>query len=96
LRECRGLRKAAAHKEQNDAPGASAIGKAVSRLESRLSLKLLQRTTRSIALTGEGETLYIQSSRVLKGLNEAEATISRARTTPRGRLKISVPTVIGR
>lgn len=75
---------------------ASAIGKAVSRLETRLSVKLLQRTTRSIALTGEGETLYAQSSRVLDGLREAEATISRGHSTPSGRLKVSVPTVIGR
>jgi DNA-binding transcriptional LysR family regulator len=75
---------------------ASAIGKAVGRLEARLSVKLLQRTTRSIALTGEGETLYIQSSRVLDGLREAEATISRGHSTPSGRLKVSVPTGIGR
>ncbi len=75
---------------------ASAIGKAVSRLEGRLGVKLLQRTTRSLALTAEGETLYVQAARVLEGLREAEATISRAQTIPQGRLKISMPTVIGR
>lgn len=75
---------------------ASAVGKSVARLESRLSVKLLQRTTRSIALTGEGEMLHAQSSRILEELRDLEAAISRGRTTPRGRLKVSVPTVVGR
>jgi DNA-binding transcriptional LysR family regulator len=75
---------------------ASAAGKAVSRLEARLAVKLLQRTTRSIALTGEGEMLYALSSKVLDDFREAEVAISCARTNPRGRLKVSLPTVIGR
>lgn len=75
---------------------ASAIGKAVERLEARLGLRLLNRTTRSLALTGEGEVLYRYVARILKDLQDAEQELYLVRKTPRGRLKISVPTVIGR
>ena len=75
---------------------ASAVGKAVERLEQRLGLRLLNRTTRSLALTGEGEILYQYVVRILKDLQEAERELQLAQKTPRGRLKISVPTVLGR
>jgi DNA-binding transcriptional LysR family regulator len=75
---------------------ASAVGKAVGRLEARLGVKLLQRTTRSIALTAEGELLYTRSARILDDMREAEDAINQTRAAPRGRLKVSVPAVIGR
>lgn len=75
---------------------ASALGKAVERLEQRLDARLLNRTTRSLALTGEGEVLYRYAARILKDLQEAEQELYLVQKTPRGRLKISVPTVIGR
>ncbi|WP_305558116.1 LysR family transcriptional regulator [Thalassospira sp.] len=75
---------------------ASAVGKAVDRLEQRLGVKLLTRTTRSLTLTGEGEILYRYASRILSDLQEAELELFRAQNTPQGRLKISVPTVMGR
>lgn len=75
---------------------ASAVGKAVERLEGRLGLRLLNRTTRSLALTGEGEVLYSYVARILKDLKDAEQELYLVQKTPRGRLKISVPTVMGR
>ncbi|WP_217632290.1 LysR family transcriptional regulator [Rubrimonas cliftonensis] len=75
---------------------ASAVGKAVERLELRLGLRLLNRTTRSLALTGEGEVLHRHVARILKDLQEAENELHLVKNTPRGRLKISVPTVMGR
>ncbi|MCK2165949.1 LysR family transcriptional regulator [Thalassospira xiamenensis] len=75
---------------------ASAVGKAVDRLEQRLGVKLLTRTTRSLTLTGEGEILYRYASRILSDLQEAERELLSAQNTPQGRLKISVPTVMGR
>jgi DNA-binding transcriptional LysR family regulator len=75
---------------------ASAVGKAVERLEARLGLRLLNRTTRSLALTSEGEVLYRYVVRILKDLQDAEQELYLVQNTPRGRLKISVPTVMGR
>lgn len=75
---------------------ASAVGKAVDRLEQRLGVKLLTRTTRSLTLTDEGEILYRYASRILSDLQEAELELLSAQNTPQGRLKISVPTVMGR
>lgn len=75
---------------------ASAVGKAVERLELRLGLRLLNRTTRSLALTGEGEVLYRYAARILNEIQEAEQELQLVQNTPRGRLKVSVPTVMGR
>ncbi|WP_225769999.1 LysR family transcriptional regulator [Inquilinus sp. Marseille-Q2685] len=75
---------------------ASAVGKAVERLESRLGLRLLNRTTRSLAVTGEGDVLYRYVARILKDLQDAEQELHLLQKAPRGRLKISVPTVLGR
>lgn len=75
---------------------ASAVGKAVERLEARLGLRLLNRTTRSLAVTGEGDVLYRYVARILKDLQDAEQELHLLQKEPRGRLKISVPTVIGR
>ena len=43
---------------------ASAVGKAVDRLELRLGMRVLNRTTRALALTGEGEVLYQHVTKV--------------------------------
>lgn len=75
---------------------ASAVGKAVDRLEQRLGTKLLTRTTRALGLTAEGELLRGYAERVLADLKDAERAIQTAQTAPRGILKLSVPTVIGR
>ncbi len=75
---------------------ASAVGKAVERLEQRLGLRLLNRTTRSLALTGEGEVLHRYVARILKDIQEAEQELLLVQNSPRGRLKISVPSVMGR
>ena len=75
---------------------ASAVGKAVERLEARLGLRLLNRTTRSLAMTSEGDLLYRCVTRILKDLQDTEQELDALQQAPRGRLKISVPTVIGR
>lgn len=75
---------------------ASAVGKAVERLELRLGARLLNRTTRSLALTGEGEVLYHYADRVLKDLQEAERELDMRQSTARGRLKITANPILGR
>lgn len=75
---------------------ASAVGKAVERLELRLGTRLLNRTTRSLALTGEGEVLYHYADKVLKDLREAERELNMRQSTARGRLKITANPILGR
>jgi DNA-binding transcriptional LysR family regulator len=66
----------------------SAISKLMARLEQRLGVRLINRSTRRLALTQEGE-LYYQSSRdVLRAIEAAEAEIASARAAPRGRLRV--------
>lgn len=74
----------------------SAVGKSVDRLEGRLGVVLLQRTTRSIALTGEGEVLFARAVKILDSVRDAEEVIGSAKAIPSGRLKVSLPVVMGR
>lgn len=72
---------------------ASAVGKAVARLEQELGVRLLQRSTRRIALTEEGRQFHERCRRILDDLDDARAMLSEAAGTPRGRLRVSVPIV---
>lgn len=72
---------------------ASAIGKNVARLEDSIGTRLFHRTTRRIALTEEGAVFHERCRRILDDLREAEAMMSEAGRRPRGRLRVSVPTI---
>ncbi len=72
---------------------ASAISKSVSRLEEKLGVRLFHRSTRSITLTAEGTLFLERSRRILAEIEAAELELSQATTTPRGRLRISLPLV---
>jgi DNA-binding transcriptional LysR family regulator len=74
----------------------SAVAKIVARLEHRLGVRLLQRTTRHLSLTDEGHVYYEQCRRLLAELGEAEAALDAGRREPSGRLRISVPVLFGR
>lgn len=71
---------------------ASAVGKSVARLEKRLGVRLIHRSTRSLRLTAEGEAYFLRCRHAVDGLEEAEALLSQAAETPRGRLRVSVVT----
>lgn len=73
----------------------SAISKLVTRLEDRLGVRLLNRTTRRLALTPEGEAYYHRSQRILADIAEAEDEVARFRAQPRGALRINVGTAFG-
>lgn len=72
---------------------ASAVGKSVAKLEQHLGVRLFQRTTRRIALTEEGALFYGRCSRVLDDLRDAEAMLSHVARAPRGKLRVSLPTI---
>jgi DNA-binding transcriptional LysR family regulator len=74
----------------------SAIGKSVSRLEARLGVQLLHRTTRRIGLTSEGESYLASCRRVLEELDQSEAFLSTGHRQPMGRVHIDLPTTFGR
>lgn len=68
----------------------------VSGLETSLSLKLLNRTTRQISVTADGAAYYEHCVRILADLKDVEESLSRKLANPSGRLRIDVPTGIGR
>ncbi len=72
----------------------SAVAKLIGRLEERLGVRLLARSTRSLRPTPEGDLFYEQASRILADIAEAEAGVSGA-SAPRGRLRISASIPFG-
>jgi DNA-binding transcriptional LysR family regulator len=72
---------------------ASAVGKAISRLETRLGVRLFHRSTRSITLTPEGAQFLKRCSRIIEEIEAAETELALATSTPRGRLRVSLPLV---
>lgn len=72
---------------------ASAVGKNIAKLEESTGTRLFQRTTRRVSLTEEGAAFYERCRRILDDLQDAEAMLSDAKRAPRGRLRISVPTI---
>lgn len=75
-------------------PGA--VSKHISQLEHHLGVRLFRRTTRSMALTEEGEIHAEQCRRWLQELEVMEETLRTQHQEPRGRLRVTAPTVFGR
>ncbi|WP_338868605.1 LysR family transcriptional regulator [Myxococcus stipitatus] len=74
----------------------SAAGKALARLESRLGVRLLHRTTRQVSLTDDGRVFHEHCLQVLSALEDAEASVGRHTGTPQGVLRLTVPGAFGR
>jgi DNA-binding transcriptional LysR family regulator len=66
------------------------VTKQIQHLESRLRVKLLHRTTRRVSVTPDGAAYYERASRLLADLDELEASMGNAQTTPQGRLRVDV------
>jgi len=75
---------------------ASAVGKAIARLEARLQVRLFERTTRSLALTEAGTRFHAACTRVLSELEEAEHALGSDGEVLAGRLRIDLPVTFGR
>ena len=67
----------------------SAVSKLVTRLEARLGMRLLQRTTRALSLTADGEAFYAAARRIVGEIAALEAEISNQRETPHGLLRVT-------
>ena len=71
----------------------SAVGKNVARLEQTMGVRLFQRSTRRVHLTAEGALFFERCRRILDDLQDAEAMLSHAVQAPRGKLRVSLPTI---
>jgi LysR family transcriptional regulator for bpeEF and oprC len=72
----------------------SAVSKRVAKLEDRLGVRLLQRTTRSLNLTADGVAYHERISRLLAELEDANDWVM-SKDRPRGRLTVSAPIDFG-
>ena len=70
----------------------SAVSKLVTRLERKLGVRLLQRSTRRLALTAEGEIYFERVQRIVGEIADLESDVMRFAQQPRGRVRISVGT----
>ena len=74
----------------------SAVTRLIAALEQHLGARLLQRTTRSVALTDAGTRYLERVRRILADVEEAEGAAEGERSLPQGRLVISAPVGFGR
>ena len=68
----------------------------LSRLEERLGVRLINRTTRTLALTEEGAAFHARCARILAEIDEAEMEATKGRDTAVGRLRITSTYAFGR
>jgi DNA-binding transcriptional LysR family regulator len=73
-----------------------AITKRLSLMEQKLGVRLVNRTTRRISLTQEGETYLAQSTQILHQIREMEESISSGRAAPKGLLRVNATPGFGR
>lgn len=85
---------AATARELNLTP--PAVSRRLSQLEERLGVRLLNRTTRRISLTGEGEVYFENAKRILSDIDDMERLVSSNRAAPKGLLRINAPLGFGR
>lgn len=84
----------AAARELNSTP--AMISKRLTRLEDRLGVKLLHRTTRRLTPTEVGQSFFDRVLAVLAAVEDAESVAASDNTRPRGLLRVSLPTAFGR
>ena len=73
----------------------SAVSKMIGRLEDRLGVRLLSRTTRKLSLTEEGRVFYQRVTPILAEVSEAEDTVSLSTLEARGVLRVNASTAFG-
>jgi DNA-binding transcriptional LysR family regulator len=74
----------------------STAGKSIARLEKHLGVRLLNRTTRAVSLTDEGRVFLDHAQGILAAVEQAEASVNRAKARPRGVLRLTLPDGLGR
>ena len=74
----------------------STAGKAVTRLEDRYGVRLLNRTTRAVSLTEAGQRLFAQGEAIQAAIADADACLEPVDGIPKGTLRIAAPDALGR
>jgi DNA-binding transcriptional LysR family regulator len=74
----------------------TAMSRRLSQIEERLGVRLIDRGSRRFSLTDEGELLFGRGMGIIAGIDELEAEVSAKVRTPKGRLRVSAPSEIGR
>lgn len=74
----------------------TSVTQLVQQLEARLRVKLLNRTTRRVALTADGAAYYERVVRLLADLEDADTSLASASASPKGRLRVDVPAPLAR
>lgn len=74
----------------------TSVTQLVQQLEARLRVRLLNRTTRKVNVTADGAAYYERVVRLLADMDDAETSLSSASMTPRGRLRVDVPSPLAR
>lgn len=74
----------------------TSVTQLVQQLEARLRVRLLNRTTRQVKVTADGAAYYERVLRVLADVDDAETSLSSASASPRGRLRVDVPSPLAR
>jgi LysR family transcriptional regulator for bpeEF and oprC len=90
--ETGGLTRAADSLQVPKATAATLIQK----LEARLGVRLLNRTTRRVSVTPDGTAYYERCVAILSLVRETEESLLKQHSTPRGRLRVNVPTLMAR
>jgi len=73
----------------------SALSKSIKRLETRLGVRLLNRSTRSLSLTPEGEIYFNSCNAALEMISDAESKIEAGTVEPSGLMRLTVPVAFG-
>ena len=74
----------------------AAMSRRLSQMEERLGVRLIDRGARRFSLTEEGELLFARGSNIVAAIDELEGEVSAKVRTPKGRLRVSAPSEIGR
>ena len=74
----------------------TAISRRLSQMEARLGVRLIDRGARRFSLTEEGELLFARGVSIIAEIDEVEAEVSAKVRAPKGRLRVSAPSEIGR
>jgi LysR family transcriptional regulator for bpeEF and oprC len=74
----------------------SAVSKSIAKLEAELNTRLLQRSTRKVALTNDGQFFYTRCLNIFHEIEDAQNALTMNTQLPQGKLKVQMPVGFGR